>query len=451
MFKLDFSRAAILAAALVASPQLFAQVSVEQVARLGKDLTPIGAQTSANADGSIPAWTGGLAVQSNAIDPAIGYKDPFAADKPLFTITAANAEKYRDKLTAGELAMLKRYPDTWKMSIYPTRRSASYPSNVYGEIKANATNAKLVDEGNGVSNVKHAQPFPIPQSGMEVMWNHLMRYRGTTVKRVFASATPQRNGDFVVAKAIETMLFNQDVSDSSKSNGNILFYFLQLTLAPARVAGESLLLHESVNQVVTPRQGWLYSAGQRRVRRTPSIAYDTPADSGLTTVDSADMFSGALDRYSWKLIGKSEIYVPYNNYRFAAKTNKYSDIIRPGHINPELPRYELHRVWHVRAELKPGQRHIYKQRDFYLDEDSYQILTADHFDNHDVLWRHAESYTINYYDQPLVWTVGDASYDLIAGRYSIGNLSNEEVAYEFGVPVESDDFTPAKLRQASVR
>ena len=37
--------------------------------------------------------------------------DPFAADKPLFTITQQNAEQYAAKLSDGHKAMLKAYAD----------------------------------------------------------------------------------------------------------------------------------------------------------------------------------------------------------------------------------------------------------------------------------------------------------------------------------------------------
>jgi hypothetical protein len=183
------------------------------------------------------------------------------------------------------------------------------------------------------------------------------------------------------------------------------------------------------------------------------VAYDSPGTSsdGMRTTDNFDMFSGAPDKYDWQLVGKKELYVPYNSYRLAAKSNKYSDIVKRGHVNPDLLRYELHRVWHVRATLKAGMRHQYKQRDMYFDEDSYQILVVDHYDNRDTLWRVGESYTINLYDQPLIWTKGDAVYDLIGGRYVIGILSNEEPANQFDIALKPSDFTPAQLRRDSRR
>lgn len=453
MYKSALLHTGLLAASLLVAPLLQAQVGADQAARLGQDLTPLGAEKAGNAAGSIPAWDGGLAPRRDAYDPVAGYQDPFAADQPLFSISHANAAQHRAQLSPGQLAMLQRYPDSWKLQVYPSRRSASYPDKVYAAIKANATSARLIEGGNGIADFKVATPFPIPQSALEVLWNHLVRYRGDSVKRYYAQAVPHASGDYFMTQIEDLFLFNQDAGDASKENGNVLFYFRQSVLAPARLAGTELLVHETVDQVKEPRLAWLYAAGQRRVRRTPNVAYDSPgtASEGMRTTDNFDMFSGAPDRYDWQLVGKQEMYVPYNNYRFAAKTNKYRDIVKAGHVNPDLLRYELHRVWHVRATLKAGERHQYKQRDIYFDEDSYQILLVDHYDNRDNLWRLGESYTINMYDQPLIWTKGDAVYDLIGGRYVIGILSNEEPADQFDIALKPSDFTPAQLRRDSRR
>lgn len=443
----------LLVLSLLATPLLHAQVPSDQVARLGKDLTPMGAQMAGNAAGSIPAWTGGLAKRSDALDANGSYIDPFAADKPLFSISRANLAEHRGQLSPGQVAMLERYPQSWKLQVYPTRRSASYPDKVYAAAKFNASNAKLIEGGNGIADFNTATPFPIPQSALEVLWNHLARYRGDSAKRHYAQAVPQSGGAYFMTQIEDQFLFNQNASDYSKDSGNILFYFRQSVLAPARLAGTELLVHETLNQVKEPRLSWLYASGQRRVRRAPNVAYDSPgtASEGMRTTDNFDMFSGAPDKYDWQLVGKQELYVPYNNYRFAAKTNKYSDIVKAGHVNPDLLRYELHRVWHVRATLKAGQRHQYKQRDLYFDEDSYQILVADHFDGQDKLWRLGESYTVNYYDQPLVWSMGDAVYDLMGGRYVIGILSNEEPVTQFNLALKPSEFTPAQLRRDGVR
>lgn len=436
---------------LAASAQ--AKVSSEEAAQLGANLTPLGAEQAGNAAGTIPPWQGGLQQQADAYVEGEGYRDPYASDQPLFTIDNANAAQYREQLSPGQIAMLQRYPKTWRLPVYPTRRSASYPDKVYQAAKANALSAQLLDSGNGLANFSLATPFPVPKSALEVLWNHLVRYRGDSVKRFYAQAVPQQNGSFFVSSIEDLFLFNPAAGDQSQANGNVLFYFRQSVLAPARLAGTELLVHETVNQVQEPRLAWLYAAGQRRVRRTPNVAYDSPgtASDGMRTTDNFDMFSGAPDKYDWQLLGKREQFVPYNSYKFASKKNRYDEMIQAGHVNPDLLRYELHRVWHVRATLKAGQRHQYKTRDFYFDEDSYQLLVIDHYDNRDNLWRVAESYTINYYDQPLLWTAGDAVYDLTNGRYVMGILSNQEPRAQFGVALSPNDFTPAQLRRESRR
>ena len=166
--------------------------------------------------------------------------------------------------------MLERYPQSWKLQVYPTRRSASYPDKVYAAAKANASAAKLIESGNGIADFDTATPFPIPQSALEVLWNHLARYRGDTAKRFYAQAVPQATGGYFMTQISDQFLFNQNASDYSKDDGNILFFFRQSVLAPARLAGTELLVHETLNQVKEPRLSWLYAAGQRRVRRAPS-------------------------------------------------------------------------------------------------------------------------------------------------------------------------------------
>lgn len=430
-----------------------ARVDPAQIARLGQDLTPLGAERAGNASGTIPAWDGGLARDANAYDAQRGYKDPYADDQPLFTINAANLAEHEAFLSAGQIAMMKRYSDSWRLNIYPSRRSASYPEKVYEAARANMTTAELLDNGNGIAGFSVANPFPMPSSALEVLWNHLLRYRGDSVKRSYAQAVPQPNGSYFMTRIEDYFLFNEHAGDYAQDNGNILFYFRQSVLAPARLAGTELLVHETVNQVVEPRMSWVYAAGQRRVRRAPNVAYDSPgtASDGMRTTDNFDMFSGAPDKYDWELIGKKELYIPYNSYRLADRSNQYGDIVQRGHVNPDLLRHELHRVWHVRATLKDGLRHQYKQRDMYFDEDSYHLVVVDHYDNRDTLWRVGESYTINFYDQPLVWTKGDALYDLIGGRYVIGLLSNEEQPYQFDIDLSPTEFTPAQLRRESRR
>lgn len=431
-----------------------AAVTAEEAARLGADLTPIGAEKAGNAAGTIPEWTGGITTPPAGYTPGMHHPDPFAADKPVLTITNANLAEHADKLPAGIQALIKAYPSTYRVPVYPTHRSAAYPTAIYDATKKVATTAVLVEGGNGVENSLIGIPFPIPASGQEVIWNHLMRYRGVGVTRNIAQASPTRSGAYVPVQFADEFLLNYSRPDiTPESLDNVLVYFRQEVLSPARLAGSILFVHETLNQVKEARRAWVYNTGQRRVRRAPNVAYDNPgtASDGMRTTDQFDMYSGAIDRYDWKLVGKKEMIVPYNSYRLHSDQVKYKDILTPLHINQDLTRYELHRVWVVEATLKEGSSHIYPRRTFYLDEDSWQVLVVDQYDARGEIWRVSEGHCINYYDEPTFWTTLEVHTDLVAGRYLAIGLDNETDMYNFKAKKTPEDFTPAALRREGVR
>ncbi len=440
---------AILSAAALASLVAVAPLA----AQMRAGLTPVGAEKAANADGTIPAWDGGITRAPAGYTPGRHYVDPFASDKPLFTITQQNAAQYAAKLSDGHQALLKAYPG-FKMNVYPTRRSASLPQRIYDAIGKNVGRARLVNDGNGVEGAIGGPAFPMPTSGVEVIWNHLLRFRGEAVRRWVTQATPTRGGQFTpVQFDEETYLLFSLPNMTPAALSNRIAYFKQTVTAPARLAGGILLVHETMDQVKKPRDAWLYNPGQRRVRRAPQVAYDNPgtAADNMRTSDQLDMFNGAPDRYEWKLVGKREIYVPYNSYKLQDPAVKYKDVVTPLHLNPERLRYELHRVWVVDATLRPGQRHIYKRRVFYVDEDSWQILVVDQYDNRDQLWRVSEGHPINFYNVPTTWTAAEAHIDLQAGRYVVMGLFSESRAHDFTVKMSEAQFTPDALRQEGVR
>ncbi len=428
-------------------------LSSDEIARLGEDLTPLGAEKAGNADGTIPEWTGGITSPPAGYQPGMHHPDPYAGDKVSFTITGANMSQYADKLTPGHQAMLKTY-DTFKMNVYPSHRSASAPQRIYDATKKIAGSASLVENGYGVTGAAVGIPFPIPKNGNEVIWNHLLRYRGDIASRKIAQAAPTRGGNYTLVKFDDefNLLYSGEGATEENLNNKILFFKQEVT-APARLAGGILLVHETLNQVKEHRSAWLYNPGQRRVRRAPNVAYDNPgtASDGMRTSDQFDMFNGAVDRYEWKLVGKKEIYVPYNSYKLHGDNLKYKDILTPLHINPDYTRYELHRVWVVDATLKDGSRHIYKRRTFYMDEDSWQILLVDQYDNRDQLWRVSEGHVINYYEVPTLWTTLEVHTDLQAGRYLAIGLDNESSMYKFGIQRTNEDYTPAALRRGGRR
>ncbi len=430
-----------------------AEISATEAAKLGAELTPVGGEKAGNADGTIPAWEGGITKPPSGYKPGDHHPNPFAADKVLFTITAANVAEHADKLTPGHQAMLETY-DTFNMKVYPTRRSAAYPQRIYDATKRVATTAKLVEGGDGITGAVMGTPFPMPKSGVEVVWNHLTRYRSDIASRKISQAAPTRGGSYteVVFEDEFNVVYSQEGQTEESLNNRIL-YFKQEVVAPARLAGGILLVHETLDQVKEPRAAWLYNPGQRRVRRAPNVAYDNPgtAADGMRTSDQFDMFNGAPDRYDWKLVGKKEIYVPYNNYDLHSDKLKHKDILTPRHINPEHLRYELHRVWVVDATLRSGTSHLYKRRTLYVDEDSWQILLVDQYDKRDQLWRVSEGFAINYYEVPMFWTTLEVHTDLQAGRYLAIGLDNEYDMYRFDIKRTLEDYTPAALRRAGVR
>ncbi len=440
---------AVLAALSMTANPAVAGVSTQEAAKLGKELTYMGAQKSANINGTIPAYTGGLAQDSSG-DP---YQDIFADELPLFVITKANLAQYRDNLTLGQLAMFDKYPDTYKMPIYPSHRTANYPRGIQAKVRKNATRAELLAGGSGLMHFDESVPFAIPKNGMEVIWNHVTRFRGGSVELNDAAIPVEQNGNFTPIRGRAQFTPPQYLEDgySETKDKNILFYYTALTKSPARLTGNVLLVHETIDQVNEPRKAWQYNAGQRRVRRAPQVAYDAPDTDGLRTADQVDMYNGSPDRYDWKLVGKKEIYIPYNSYKMMDRNTKYANIIKAGHINQDYTRYELHRVWHVQATLKAGSRHIYGKRDLYLDEDSWQVAVADHFDTRGELWRVSEGHAMQFVNANTTWYVAQTNYDLLSGRY-MATLSNEERnAFNFDASMKRKTFTTSALRRSGKR
>lgn len=441
-------------ALLLAGPTL-AKITAEQAAELGGErLTPVGAERAGNADGTIPPWTGGIKTFPEGYQPGERLVDPFADDEPLFTITAQNVEQYADKLSPGQMALFERYPDTYRMPVYPTRRSAFLPDSEYELIREWATKTELVEGGNGLLDFYAQVPFPIPDNGLHVIWNHITRFRTPVgVKRRYIQAPVQANGNFAPVLFDEEALFAPKVPNNPYPNR--LFVFLQRILAPARLEGDVLLVHENINQVKEPRSAWIYNAGQRRVRRAPDIAYDGPgtASDGLRTADDLDMYNGAPDRYNWELVGKREMYIPYNAYTLVRGDLDYDEIIDAGHMDPQYLRYELHRVWVVESKLKPGERHIYARRTFYVDEDSWQISVIDHYDGRGELWKVKEGHPIVHYQVGVPWLASENLHDLNSGRYLVLGLDNEEPGYTYNFDYRGsfEDFTPSALRRAGRR
>ncbi|MBU3022904.1 DUF1329 domain-containing protein [Aestuariibacter sp. A3R04] len=450
-----FKKASIVAAALavaLSSGAVLAKVSQEEADKLGNTLTPLGGIAAANADGSIPAYTGGITSPPAGFSAGDHHPNPFPEDKVMFEITSQNYKEYSDFLSDGQKKLFETYPDTYRMPVYQTRRSASNPQFVYDATKANATRAELIKSGNGIRGAATGIPFPIPQNGLEAIWNHILRYRGEAIQRFGGQAAVTSSGDYNLIGFDEKLLIkysNEKAKPEELEEDNILFYFKQKITEPARLAGDILLVKETVDQVKEPREAWKYNTGRKRLNRVPQIAYDTPGTEadGLRTTDDFDMFNGSPDRYNWELKGKKEMFVAYNNYALHSDDVTYDEILKPNHINPDLTRWEKHRVWVVEATLKEGFRHIYQKRVFFIDEDSWQIQEADMYDKNGELYRVGVAYGVNYYDVPTQWSTLDVYHDLNSRRYLAIGLDNETKMYDFTIKPREAEFTSQALRR----
>ena len=218
-------------------------------------------------------------------------------------------------------------------------------------------------------------------------------------------------------------------------------------VTPSLLSGRGFLLIEPIDQTRDPRKVWTFNPDLRRVIRQPTFAYDHPArnSEGLRTVDEFNLFNGAPDRFEWKLLGKREIYIPYNAYRLHGADVGPGDMIQRHHLNPELARYELHRVWVVEGRLREGESHVYARRVFYVDEDSWQIALSESYDADGNLWRVAEAHALNYYEVPAVWTTLEVFYDLRQERYLVNGLDNQRNEYRFLDGADPREFSPQAL------
>ncbi len=366
-------------------------------------------------------------------------------------IDAAGAERHAERLSEGQRALLRRFPETWRMNVYPSRRSAAFPEWVYQAIRSNATSAQLVTRGKGgVTDARVGSPFPISANGLEVIWNHNLRWRGVRVRRVQGIAAVTRRGNYRLVLQLQDLAFPYGAREAKVYHDrypNVMLAIKSKTIAPALLAGDGALVIEPLDQTDDPRKAWLYSEAIRRVVRSPYFAYDFPAGNSdnLRTIDDVFLFNGPPDRFDWRLLGKREVYVPYNAYRLHGDVTSPDDILGPQHIEPRLARYELHRVWVVEATLRPGAEHVYSRRIFYLDEDSWRVIMSEGYDRDGKLWRVAEAHTVNHYEVPVLLDTLTVFYDLKAQRYLVVGLDNGRNPPRFEDDIHPREFSPNAL------
>lgn len=448
--------AGALCATLGAGGTGIAAVSAQEAEQLKTTLTPFGAEKAGNKDGTIPAWDGGYTT------PIPGFKnggrrpDPFASEKPLFSITAKNMEEYADKLTDGTKALLKKYPATFRVDVYPTHRTAAAPQWVYDNTFKNATRAKLVKGSGGLrpEGAFGGVPFPIPQSGAEVIWNHTLRWRPEAwhwdIHGILVTADGKRVLT-VDGAAEQQMPYYFKEGSPEKWNGE--YWLIRLINAgPPIRAGEAITGRENIES--DKAQAWVYLTGQRRVRKLPNACCDTPtpASAGIMGFDDLEVWTGnRMERFDWKLVGKKEIYIPYNSNRSWVPT-KDTDLVGEHHLNPDWVRWELHRVWVVEATLAKGQRHQVHRSLYYVDEDSWWAVLGDRWDGAGRLWKVNWLLPMVAPDLPGVIEETHGFYDMVSNTWYANGVMNEKAEQWKIMPRYPDRvFTPDAMAGEGVR
>jgi len=417
----------------------------------GPIFTPLGAERAGNEAGTIPAWDGGITKPPPGFDPAYHEIDPFPDDPVLYTVTAGNIDEHAHLLTEGQRALLETYPDTWRMNVYRTRRSASYPDWVYAAVMNNARDAELIAEGKGgVRNARISSPFPIPTNGVELVWNHNLRWRGLLVRRSAGRAAVTPRGRYTLVLTEVEIGFPYGVREPTPFTlqyPNLMIAYKFRTIRPSLLSGDGGLIIEPIDQTLSPRKSWIYNRSLKRVIRTPTFGYGMPGGNsdGLRTVDEFELFNGGPDMYEWTLLGKREVLIPYNSYRIHSSALRYDDILQVGHVDPDLVRFELHRVWVVEGRLREDMRHVYSKRVFYADEDSWQFALSDSYDLDGKLWRTAMAHGLNYYTVPVHLSTLEVHHDLVERRYFADGLDNRRKPYVFLEDADPRAFSPNAL------
>lgn len=447
-------------------------VTPQEADRLGKDLTLVGAEKAGSADGVIPAY------QASETAVPTGwewgktrseywkYKD----EKPLFTIDASNVDKYAEHLTDAQITALKTVQG-YKMDVYPTHRDCAITPAHAERTKANALEAKIGPDGWSLEHALTAGvPFPLPKTGVEVMYNHRMRLQelGDIYNDGTSVISPRRGTDeFTYYQWFLYIYFPpmrpelKTVESTSPRNGGVEFYTYYNYSKPPALAGQGFV---ATNYMNLEPESYYYFPGQRRVRRLPAYVFDTPliGFENQYLVDEQLGLWSTLDRFEYKLVGKKELYLSYNSFHYYDYKSSLQVMFGKTYPNPEYRRYELHRVWAIDARIKSGYRHLAPHRMYYVDEDSWISSEQTDYDKDGKVWKLVETYPIP------AWEIGGTCviaptlmWDLQNGRYvfdwgDIGGGKDIKWIKE-GDPeskqawVKPDFYTPETLRTLSER
>ena len=448
---------------LLAGALAQAKVPEEQAARLeGGDLTPFGSEIAGNADGSIPAWSG----KWTGVPPGLTYQgpgsarpDPYADEKPILKITASNYREHVVNLSEGQIGLFETYPD-FEIHVYPTHRDFGYQERMARKAAWNARNTELINNGEGLKNYNGGIAFPIPQNDREVLWN--MRTSGCTTTMevsydgygVFANGERAHDAIKFTQSAPYNNPADPDTGVTEDERGHYAVWTVSERLAPPRSKGQITVVTDPLDFKSDKRNAWQYDPGTRRVRKAPAIGYDNPdGPGGMQTIDDHKGFNGAFDRFTYKLLGKREVYVPFHNFKFNdSRIGSLDDRLTVNFLNPEYVRFEKRRVWVVEANLADGKRHAYKKRRWYVEEDSWNPVMSENFDGRDNLWR------VGFFLSDYEYQIGcyekhtQVFMDLPSGGYVSNFITIDRSEGVHNLPyLDKEYFTPANLRKLAKR
>ncbi len=429
--RLPLAHASVLIACALAATASFPKVTPEDLKALDGPLTPMGAIRAGTQDGGVPEWSGKWLGTPPGVEYKRGdrYPDPYASEKPIATITAENLAQYAEHLTDGQKALFKRYPATFKIIVYPSHRDFRYTDAVYKDIRTYAPDSTMTSDANGLTNAPPQVPYPIPKNAAELLWNQRMSSALGAEQAIYDQAVVYSDGNIAWGKVRYDIYSPRNVGKYDvKSDLNNRTYYRNAVELPLSDRGSLIVGFSNWDKVGASNASrtWTYNPGTRRVRQAPEFGYDQPqGPGGFRTVDDDRLYNGPGDRYDWKILGKREIYVPYDDYKVMDSSLKYSDLLGKGHENPAYIRYELHRVWVLQATLKSGYRHQYAKRVLYIDEDSWMTPLADNYDARGQLWRTNVATSLYAFDAKKFYAGVVFYHDLISGAYLADRLTNE--------------------------
>lgn len=458
-------RCTLIALALALTPSLAqAKLPAEELAKLGTEYTPMGAIRAGNDDGQIPPWTGatlGLPDGLKWAGPGEPYPDPWPDEQPLFTITKDNLDDYRDRLSPGQIAMFETYADTFRMPVYKSHRSFRFYEQYHQKARYNAENAELYNNDEGIRGYIGGPAFPRPATGAEVVWLTRTTVAHATIEGEYSDIGVFPNGTRSVRRS--TLLQESPYGDPEMAvtaeneypnHGKYGGYVLTAVKEPPRDKGTITSIFEPFDYAENAREVWLYLPGSRRVRRAPTVGFDTPdGPGGLKTVDETRGFNGSMERFEWQLIGVQEMYIPYHNYRFDSRDIDYDDLLTKFHVNPDYMRYELKRVWVAEGTLREGKRHIYGKRRIYVDEDTGLSAITENYDGRGELWKVVLFNNIYEYGSHAYVRRSQMYHDLRAGAYIAERLINDSAPMLYDInPMNGPNyFAPTNVRKMGRR